>query len=203
VPHVIKGEIEITATVEVSPPPRYRTAGIVAVLLLLAGGVILIAGWTARASLNPDTVELSGVTFQILRRVEPEASVFDLTHPDGSVAISISGSTDTLCDPPYLMTIDVDENGSGDVYYRHCRGHGYVTNQNGTPVDVDLGQYEMDDAPAASSFWTNEVQAGGLRLLTAGAVVMLGGLAMLAAWITTARRVRHVRQDKPVLENRR
>ncbi len=169
-------------------------------MLLLAGGVLLIAGWTARASLNPDTLELSGVTFQVLRRVEPEAVVFDLTRPDGSVGISISGSTDTLCDPPYLMTIDVDQNGSGDVYYRHCRGHGYVTYQNGAPVDVDLGQYELDDAPAAASFWANEVQAGGLRLLTSGAVVLLGGLAMLAVWIAS---VRHVRQDKPVLENQR
>ena len=91
------------------------------------------------------------------------------------------------------MAIDVDQNGSGDVYYRHCRGHGYVTYQNGAPVDVDLGQYEMDDAPAASSFWAKEIQVGGLRLLTSGAVVMLVGLAMLAAWISSARPIRHVR----------
>jgi len=175
----------------VSRPPKYGTAGIVAVLLL-AGGVLLITGWTAHDSLNPDIVELSGVTFQVFRRVEPEAVVFDLTRPDGRVAISISGSTDTLCDPPYLMTIDVDQNGSGDVYYRHCRGHGYVTYQNGAPVDADLGQYEMDDAPAAASFWANEIHAGGLRLLTSGAVVMLGGLAMLAVWISSARPARQV-----------
>ncbi len=175
-----------------SQPPRYGTAGIVAVLLL-AGGMLLIAGWTARARLNPDTVELSGVTFQVLRRVEPEAVVFDLARPDGSVAVSINGSTDTLCDPPYLMAMDVDQNGSGDVYYRHCSGHGYVTYQSGAPVDVDLGQYEIDDAPAAASFWANEIQAEGLRLLTSGAVVMLVGLAMLAAWISSARPIRHAR----------
>ncbi|WP_257461536.1 hypothetical protein [Archangium lipolyticum] len=162
-------------------------------VLLLAGGVLLIAGWTARASLNPDTVALSGVTFQVLRRVEPESVVFDLTRPDGGVAVSISGSTDTLCDPPYLMAIDVDQNGSGDVYYRHCRGHGYVTYQNGAPVDVDLGQYEVDDAPAAASFWANEIQAGGLRLLTSGTVVTLVALAMLAVWLSSACRVRHMR----------
>ncbi|WNG23228.1 hypothetical protein F0U62_03650 [Cystobacter fuscus] len=113
--------------------------GIVAVLLLISG-VLLMAGWTARVSLNPDAVELSGVTYQISRRIEPEAVVFDLIRPDGGVAVSISGSTDTLCDPPYLMTLDVDQNGSTDVYYRHCRGHGYVTYQNGAPIDVDLGQ---------------------------------------------------------------
>ena len=82
-----------------SHPPRSATAGIAAVLLLV-GGVLLIAGWTARASLNPDTVELSGVSYQVSRRVEPEAVVFDLIRPDGSVAVSISGSTDTLCAPP-------------------------------------------------------------------------------------------------------
>jgi hypothetical protein len=155
-----------------------------AVLLALSGGALLVLGLKARRSLNPSAVEASGTTFRVVRRVEPRAVVFDLIHPDGSVAISISGSTDTLCDPPYLMLLDADHDGAQDVYYRHCGGHGYVTWRNGGWVDVDLGQYDADDMPASASSRAREIHAGGWRLLALGATGALLGLAIVAVLLS-------------------
>jgi hypothetical protein len=164
---------------------------VVTAALLLSGSALLAVGWEAHGRLNPGSVEVPGTTFRVVRRVEPQAVVFDLLYRDGSVATSISGSTDTLCDPPYLVVVDVDQDGVRDVLYRHCSGHGYVAWRNGGWVDVDLGQFDTDDLPAATSLWVSEIRAGGWHLLALGTILVLAGLAFIAVLLSSRNLRKH------------
>jgi hypothetical protein len=146
-------------------------------LLALAGVAAIWGGCEARGRLEPDTFG----AWRIERRAEGQAVLHDLRR-DGAVDLTLEASVD-LCDPPVLAILDVDGDGSADLYHRHCRGHEFVRSSGGALSVVDLGQFDVADAPVLASFWGKEVfDWRGLRLLGAGAAALLAGIIGVAAF---------------------
>lgn len=145
------------------------------------GAASIVIGVMARARLNPTSVDWGGVPYDVIRRQENEAVVFDVRAADGKIVESLAGSTDLACDPPYLMLIDIDDDGTLDLYHHHCGGHGYLRYRaNGKRLEyVNLGQWDPADAPAVSSFWGREIAGGGLRLIAGGAGLTFVSLVAL------------------------
>lgn len=154
----------------------YRLLVTVSILVFAAGAGLFALGLQARSRLDPSSIEWDGTRFRIVRRSDAASQSFDLLRADGTVAASVAGSTDTMCDPPYLMVLDVDGDGTRDVYYHGCGGHGYLELQGGMLKEVDLGQQDPADAPALRSLWAREIRAGGVRLIIAGVILGLAGL---------------------------
>jgi hypothetical protein len=82
-----------------------------------------------------------------------------------------------MCDEPYIMVIDVNGDGRDDVYHHHCSGRDYLTfvPARQTLEHVNLGSFEIDDAPTLTSFWatattgstTSQLRACATRNLSA------------------------------------
>ena len=150
--------------------------------LVLAGIAGLLLGLRARSARDPQSIECGGRTYHITRHRVGETLTFDLIDR-GRIAASMDGSLDTMCDDPYLLRLDVDGDGSLDLYHHHCGGHGYTACRAGALEYVNLGSVEADDAPAVNGFWGSEVQRGGWFLLVAGgAAACLGLVATRTSW---------------------
>jgi hypothetical protein len=151
---------------------------------LLIGGAAIVFGLYARACLNPKEVHWFGEKFVITMREQDERITFELTRGDvGQASVMLTGSTDLLCDPPYLMLLDINGDGLRDLYFHHCGGHGFVSYQSDSNVlhYEDLGQFDPGDAPKAHEFWGREIQAGGVRMIGFGcSLVVIGILALLS-----------------------
>jgi hypothetical protein len=164
---------------------------IVSPFLIVVGAVAIIMGFVARSRLNPTSVKWGNAHYNVVRRTEGEAIVFDIRAPDGTVAESLFGTTDLLCDPPFLMFIDVDGDGVPDVYHHHCGGHGYLRYkaERSALEYVNLGQWDPEDAPAVTSFWGEEITGGGFRLFGSGTGSVIAGFVGLAwlSWLIRAR----------------
>jgi hypothetical protein len=173
----------------------FRKVVLIASLIVAAvGGVSIAMGIVARSRFNPISLEWDGVHYDVVRRQEGEAVVFDVRGADGKVIESLAGSTDLACDPPFLMLLDVDGNGTLDVYHHHCGGHGYLryhTDKKSFEY-VNLGQWDPDDAPAVSGFWGKAIAGGGLRLITEGAGLVFIALAGFLVSMMLLRLRRHV-----------
>jgi hypothetical protein len=116
-----------------------------------------------------------GSSWRIVRTDASEAIHFEFIASTGAVELSLDGSTDTLCEPPWMVLLDVDGDGHDDVYFHHCGGHGYVS--HGPPLTfVSLGQFDPADAPALHTWWFQTVTEGGLPWLPVGAALLLAGL---------------------------
>ena len=151
---------------------------------LLIGGSAIGLGLYARAGLNPSEVHWFGETVVITMREQDESITFELTRSDvGQAGVVLTGSTDLLCDPPYLMRLDVNGDGIRDLYFHHCGGHGFVTYQAESHVlhYENLGQFDPTDAPNVHTFWGREIQAGGVRMIGFGcSLAVIGILGLLS-----------------------
>lgn len=160
-------------------------------ILVVIGVATAISGIAVRARRDPTSVEWEGRSWRIERWEEGEAVHLDFVRTGtGGADLSLAGSTDTACDAPWLALFDVDGNGQQDVYFHHCRGHGFVKYESGL-VFVDLGQSDPDDAPSLRSAFFLEIQAGGVRLIAAGVLLCAAGAgSVLGAWCARRRRRR-------------
>jgi hypothetical protein len=116
--------------------------------------------------------------YVIAARIEGEAKYFDLVR-DGKVEHTLAGSLDTLCEPPFVALFDVDGDGTSDLYFENCRGHGYLVQRAGA-----LSYVEEGDGPAPDGWWARQVLGGGRRLIAIAVLlcfVALIGLAIAGA----------------------
>ena len=159
-------------------------------LLALTGALAIYAGVVARGRLEPSRVRWGDAEYDVVVRREGEAMLHEFRR-GGRVAETLAGSTDTLCDDPWIALIDVDGDGRLDVYHHRCNGHGYLTYApaSDSVAYVNLGQFDLDDAPVLRSFWAREIlEWRGLRLLAAGVAAALAGAIGLVALAIGGRR---------------
>ena len=124
-----------------------------------------------------------------MRSEAAETIRFDFTTPRGAVDLSLDASTDTGCDPPLMVLLDLNGDGREDLYFQHCRGHGYV--RRGTPLMfIDLGKVNPANSPVLSTWWFRAVKHGGWPLLPAGATLVLAGVVhgLMARWRSSNKR---------------
>ncbi len=112
--------------------------------------------------------------YAITMRIEGEAQYFDLVR-DGTIAHTLAGSLDTLCDPPSVARFDVDGDGAADLYFRSCRGHGYLMMRGHSLDYVDQG-----DGREPDGWWARQVLTGGMRLIVFGIGLCIGALVVIA-----------------------
>lgn len=136
----------------------------------VAGIVALVLGMRACDAREP--TELG--PYAIVPRVEGQAQYFDLVRA-GKVEHTLAGSLDTLCDPPFVARFDVDDDGNADLYFRNCRGHGYLRRRANALEYVDEG-----DGPEPTGWWARQVLGGGTRLIMFGVALCLAALIALA-----------------------
>jgi hypothetical protein len=133
--------------------------------LAIAGLVALLLGGRACDGHDPDSFG----PYNIVAHVEGEAEYIDLVR-DGTVALTLAGSLDTLCDPPSVERL------AGDcLYVRNCRGHGYVVQRAGGLAYIDEG-----DGPEPDGWWARQILEGGKRLIALGVLLCLAALPTLA-----------------------
>lgn len=158
-------------------------------LALLLGALALSLGLYARSCLNPRRVRWSGNEFVITAHDRGETRTFEIARRGSSqVALSLSGSTD-LCDPPFLMLLDIDGDSIRDLYFQRCNGHGFVRYRpdSGMLDYVEMGQPGPVTVPRAYGFWGRQIHRGGWELIAwggalgAGAALGLLGLALSLA----------------------
>jgi hypothetical protein len=154
------------------------------VAVALAGLVALLLGARACDAHDPDSFG----PYTILTRTEGEAAYVDLER-DGTIALTLAGSLDTLCDPPVVERLDDD-----CLYFRNCRGHGYVVQRAGGLAYIDEG-----DGPEPDGWWAHQVFEGGKRLIAVGVLLCLAALvalAVAAASVGGGRRARASRRPR-------
>jgi hypothetical protein len=138
----------------------------------VAGAACVGVGLFARRHLDPASVDWNGMRYDVVMSEDASSRTFKLKSQGRAVA-SVSGATDTLCDQPYTMWIDVDGDGMNDLYVHRCPGHGYLRNRRGSIEFVDLGQWNRDDAPVLSGWWASAIRSGGVQWIIIGSVAMI------------------------------
>ncbi|MDB4955249.1 MAG: uncharacterized protein JWO36_2818 [Myxococcales bacterium] len=142
------------------------------VLSTCAGGASLVLGLLARDACDPTSVTWGDTSYTITRRDSGDAIAFDFSH-DGRVEKSLWGSTDTLCDDPYLRRFDVDGDGTDDVLVHDCGHYSYLTMR-----DRELHEEYLGDHLQLRTAWAGEVERGGVTACACGIVLLLVGLGV-------------------------
>ena len=158
---------------------RYKVGNFFLACLVLGISIVVITQVQVRWRVNPTKATLQNGSWQVVSYQQKEQVTFDFIVPDNNrVVFSWSASTDTLCEEPYIMVFDVDGNGYDDVYFHSCRGHGFLPYEQ--DLDklnfIDLGQFDIQDAPGLNTFWFQELKARGWRLVTIGILIAVIGL---------------------------
>jgi hypothetical protein len=131
---------------------------------LACGGLLaLVVG--ARACDAQEPTQFGPYAIEV--RVAGEAQYIDLVR-GGRIVQTLGGSLDTLCDPPLVAGFDADGDGATDLYFRNCRGHGYLTLRGDTLEYVDQG-----DRPESDGWWARQVLAGGTRWIVLGVALCI------------------------------
>jgi hypothetical protein len=142
-------------------------------ILCAVGLALLCGGGRAADAYNPTSVTWDGETYEIVSSARGEAVVFDISS-HGSVIGSIGGSTDMLCDQPYLRRY------AGDLVVYSCgRYHAYT-----------LRDRELVDVPyPGESLWTSEIEWRGLRLEVLGLSLLVFAMGRFASSRLEARQI--------------
>ncbi|MEO5643878.1 MAG: hypothetical protein ABIQ40_03860 [Bacteroidia bacterium] len=131
--------------------------------------------------LEPTTFSGDGFNCSIKKIVNGETTCFLLLNENGAVADSnLCGSTDLLCDPPYLIRYDMNNDGEDDLYLHECGGHGYLSYEksNGKFNYTELGQYDAADISAKPRFLFDLLKSGDTLLYA-----IFAGASSLIAFI--------------------
>ena len=134
--------------------------------LTAAGLVLICVGGRASDAHDPSSATWGDETYEITSRHSGDAVIFELSH-DGNVVGSVGGSTDTLCDSPYLRRYDVDGDGSVDLVVYDCGRLDAYTLRDHALVGIPY---------PGESLWANEISWRGLRVGLAGALLLFIGL---------------------------
>lgn len=158
-----------------------RVAVGLAVVLIAAGAAAVVAGIVAAGRREPAKVSWDGHTFAVKRRDLVSAEAIDFVRPDGSVATSIAGSTDLVCDPPRLFLVNVDDDSELEVVFTTCDEPGFVDHRGrGELAVMELSERRAAELAPLHSFWFRQVRDGGWMLVGSGMVgVLIGAAAML------------------------
>jgi hypothetical protein len=140
-----------------------------AAIVAATGIAALVLGMRAREANEPTRFG----PYSIESRVEGEAKYFDLIR-DGKVARTLAGSLDTLCDPPTIAELDVDDDGKPDLYFRNCRGHGFLSQHGDELAYTDLA------GPEPTNWWALQVFSGGVKLVLVGIGACIAALISFA-----------------------
>lgn len=161
-----------------------------AALCIIVGLAVAVGGFAlARACSDPENVTFVGIDYCVTKRVGGEQIDRIVARcTGGPVEATLSGSTDTLCDDPWTLLIDMDRDGERDLYFHHCRGHGYLRFDSATSRlrYIDLGQFDPADAPALEGWWFGELRSGALGCIGTG--IGLGLLGLLGVAVARRRR---------------
>ncbi len=158
---------------------RYKAGNFFLLCLVLGISLVVITQVQVRWHFNPTKVTLQNGSWRVVSYQQKEQVTFDFVTPDNKrIVFSWSGSTDTLCEKPYIMVFDVDANGYEDVYFHGCRGHGFLPYEQdlGKLNFIDLGQFDPQDAPGLTTFWF-QLKGRGWRLVTIGILIAVIGLS--------------------------
>jgi hypothetical protein len=134
---------------------------------LLAGIALIVLGVRACDARDPATVDLGGASYEVVTHHAGQTVYTDLQR-GGHVEHQIVSSID-MCDAPLLAAFDVDDDGTTDLYFRHCRGEGYIARRSGALASVRLSR-------TPGGWWARQVLSGGWRLVVYGVAVLLGAL---------------------------
>ncbi|HEX7704775.1 MAG TPA: hypothetical protein VF403_28740, partial [Kofleriaceae bacterium] len=139
----------------------------VIVVLIAAGVGSLVAASRASDAHDPTQITWGNETYEITSSERGDSVAYDLSH-DGRVVRTLFGSTDTLCDAPYIRRYDVDGDGVDDLLVYDCGHLDPYTMRDGQLVTI-----ESHDP----SLWASEVECSGLRLLLLGLALFMIGVA--------------------------
>jgi hypothetical protein len=140
-----------------------------AAIIAAVGIATLVLGVRAREANEPTRFG----PYSIVSRVEGEAKYFELIR-NGKVVHTLAGSLDTLCDPPTIAELDIDGDGEPDLYFRNCRGHGFLSRRGDSLAYTDLA------GPEPTNWWAHAVFSGGVQLLVAGVAACIASLIAFA-----------------------
>jgi len=165
------------------------------VLVMIAGVAALVMGFVARDASDPTDVTWGDAFYTITSRQSGDAVIYDFSR-GGHVETSLSGSTDTLCDSPFIRRLDVDGDGTVDVLLFSCGNYSYLTMQDGVLNEILIGD-DLSSAAGLATAWADEVDRAGVTLLGAGFVVFVSGLCGLISLDAKAHaRMRHQRVQR-------
>ena len=161
---------------------------IIRILLLAAGIGCLYTGYYTHSQYCPASISWEGQTYSITEKDDGSFMTYTLTDGGGREVLNLSGSTDLVCDHPYMLLMDVNTDGEKELYFHHCGGHGIAVFDKAKKrlQYKDLGQYDPDDLPALNSFWFSEIKRQG-RYFTVSGVLLLavGTLLAIRSWRVT------------------
>ncbi|MCP4136761.1 MAG: hypothetical protein GY754_37675 [bacterium] len=169
-------------------------------MCLLLGTISVLLGVYANYAWNPKKVSWGKDEFLIRTSRERQAIAFNITHKAGDrPGLSLYGSTDSMCDDPYLMHLDVNGDRARDLYFHHCGGHGFVTyeEKSGKLRYKNLGQYDPEDLPRVPGFWSREIHNRGARTILGGGACILIGIIWLIVILLIFLFKRHAPKNQP------
>ena len=95
------------------------------VICILSLLLVVMQNWRKSPD-NFNSWECAAVTI-IEEEKKREILLFNIIDPATSdIVTQLAGSTDLVCEPPRLFIWDVNEDGTEDLYFQHCGGHGYL-----------------------------------------------------------------------------
>jgi hypothetical protein len=140
-------------------------------VLATLGLTLICAGGRAADAYDPSSVTYDGETYDITSSERGDAVIYDIST-DGHSVGSIGGSTDTMCDRPYLRHYD------DDLVVYDCGRFDAYTMQDRQIV----GATYPGESP-----WAREIRLRGLRLDVLG----LALLVFVTGRFVASRRAAH------------
>jgi hypothetical protein len=120
----------------------------------------------------------------ISEKEKGETFSFNLIDPTtDDMVTQLAGTTDLVCDPPTLFIWDVNEDGTEDLYFQHCGGHGYLYCDGQTVIYQTLRDGDVE----FKNFWYRLHYTGSNRTIT---LVIFGSTSIALIIIVSSRKKR-------------